>query len=160
MNIERNHVVSFHYSMSGDSGDVVESSREGDPIAVLQGHGNVIRGVDDALLGHGVGDRFQVTVPPEQAYGLRLDAPPQRVPKKRLSGPRRLRPGDLVTLHTSEGARDVTVVKVGRTVADVDLNHPLAGQTLTVDIEITAVREAEPEEISHGHVRAPGAHHH
>ena len=160
MIIERNHVVSFHYSLSAQDGAEVESSRDGDPVAVLQGHGNVVRGVDDALIGRGSGDRFQVTVPPEQAYGLRVDGRIQRVPKKRLSGPRKMKPGDQVTLHTTEGVRDVTVVKVGRTVVDVDLNHPLAGQTLTFDIEITGVREAEPEELAHGHVHGPGGHHH
>ena len=160
MIVERDRVVRFHYSFTGEDGREIESSRGREPVAVLQGHGNVVRGVDEALAGHAAGDRFQVTVPPEQAYGRRVDGRTQRVPKKHVRGPGRIKVGDQVTLNTTQGHRDVTVLKVGRTVVDVDLNHPLAGETLVFDIEIVDVREAEPGEIAHGHVHGPGGHEH
>ena len=160
MVIERDRVVRFHYSFAGEDGQVIESSREHDPVAVLQGHGNIVRGVDDALVGHAAGDSFQVTVAPEDAYGRRMEGRTRRVAKKHVRGPKRLKPGDQVLLETTQGIRDVTVLKVGRTVVDVDMNHPLAGQTLVFDIEILEVREAGPEEIAHGHVHGPGGHAH
>ena len=54
----------------------------------------------------------------------------------------------------------VTVLKVGRFNVDVDGNHPLAGQELTIDVEITDIREAEEEEVKHGHAHGPGGHQH
>ena len=78
------------------------------------------------------------------------------MPAKHFGEGRRLQPGQLVTLNTQQGPRQVTVVKVGRFNVDVDTNHPLAGQSLTFDVEVTDVREATDEEVSHGHVHGPG----
>jgi len=65
-----------------------------------------------------------------------------------------------VKVNTDQGMRDVVVVKVGRFNVDVDTNHPLAGKTITFDISIEDVREAEAEELAHGHVHGVGGHHH
>ena len=72
----------------------------------------------------------------------------------------KLRPGMLVQLNTSEGLRPVTILKAGRHSADIDTNHPLAGQDLEFEIEIVEVRAATEEEIAHGHAHGPGGHHH
>ena len=84
----------------------------------------------------------------------------QRVPVKHLVFRGKLRAGDVVKLNTSEGLVPVTVTKAGRHSADVDTNHPLAGQTLTFDIEILEVRAATAEEIAHRHAHGPGGHQH
>ena len=160
MIVEPDRVVLFHYTLLDEQGGMLESSREGEPMAVLHGHGNVIAGVDDALQGHAAGERFTVVVPPDQGYGERHEGRTQRVPKKNVRGAKRLRPGDEVVIATREGHRSVTVLKVGHSVVDVDLNHPLAGRTLHFDIEVMAVRAAEPEELAHGHVHGPGGHGH
>jgi len=160
MIVERDRVVRFHFTLCDEGGTAIESSRDRDPAAVLHGHRNVIPGVDEALAGRAAGDRFRVTVPPEQGYGPRLEGHGERVPRKRIHGSKQLQPGDPVVIRTLDGPREVTVLKVGRTVVDVDLNHPLAGRTLQFDIEILEVREALPEEIAHGHVHGPGGHHH
>ena len=101
------------------------------------------------------GDSFEVTVESEQAYGPRREGFTQRVPKKHFREAR-LRPGQEVMLNTSMGPRPVTVLKVGATVVDVDLNHPMAGKALQFQVEIVDVREAEPVEIEHGHVHGEG----
>ena len=160
MIVERDRVVRFHYTLSDEDGTPFDSSHAGDPVAVLHGHGNVIAGVEEALAGRAEGDRFQVTVPPEKGYGPRREGRTERVPRKRVRGPRRMQPGDAVIIRTVQGPREVVVVKVGRTVVDVDLNHPLAGRTLLFDVEVVEVREATPQEIDHGHVHGPGGHHH
>ena len=157
---ERDSVVRFHYTLCDEGGTAIESSRDREPVAVLQGHGNVLPGVDDALAGRSAGERFSVTLAPEQAYGARREGRTERVPRKRVRGPKRLQPGDPVVIRTLDGPREVTVIKVGRTVVDVDLNHPLAGRTLQFDIEVLEVREATAEEIAHGHVHGPGGHQH
>jgi len=66
----------------------------------------------------------------------------------------------VVKLNTSEGQVPVTVVKAGRHSADIDTNHPLAGQTLTFDVEIMDVRAATEEEVAHGHAHGVGGHQH
>lgn len=162
MNIEANKVVSFHYSVN-DGGDApVDSSRErGEPLTVLIGHGNIIPGLEKALIGHAVGDHFEVSVAPGEAYGERRADFTQRVPKKYFEDGDKLRPGMSTVLQTKEsGARLVVVRKVGSSVIDVDLNHPLAGKTLMFDVEIKDIRDATPEEIAHRHVHGTGGHEH
>ena len=75
-------------------------------------------------------------------------------------GGQKLAVGDQVVLQTNFGPRAVTVEKVGMSVVDVDLNHPMAGKDLHFDVEIVDVREATPEEAEHGHVHGEGGHHH
>jgi FKBP-type peptidyl-prolyl cis-trans isomerase SlyD len=168
VNVEANKVVSFHYTVhearadDGAKGEAVDSSRErGEPLTVLIGHGNIIPGLEQALMGHAVGDRFEVDVAPAQAYGERRADFTQRVPKKYFQDPDHLRAGMSTVLHTKEaGARMVVVLKVGSSVIDVDLNHPLAGKALAFDVEITDIRDATPEEIEHRHAHGAGGHHH
>jgi FKBP-type peptidyl-prolyl cis-trans isomerase SlyD len=71
-----------------------------------------------------------------------------------------LEPGQLVSIRTRRGPVQASVVKVGRFNVDVDANHPLSGQSLTFDVEVTAIRDATGEEISHGHVHGAGGVHH
>ncbi|WP_326526473.1 peptidylprolyl isomerase [Dokdonella sp.] len=158
MSIAANSVVSLHYSLSAESGKEIENSRQGaGPIQVLIGHGGVIPGLERALLGREAGDAFEVVVAPVDAYGERQEGSMQRVPKKYFRDGARLKPGMVTELATKEGGqRSVVVAKVGSSVIDVDLNHPLAGLTLTFQIEIVSVREASEEEIAHGHVHGPG----
>ena len=70
------------------------------------------------------------------------------------------RPGQILGFQTERGPVQVTVLKVGRFNIDVDANHPLAGQSLTFDVEVTGVRDATQEELSHGHAHGPGGHDH
>lgn len=155
MKIENNRVVRFHYTVSEPGQPPVESSRDREPLAVLMGHGGIIPGLEAAMMEHSAGESFQATVAPDQAYGERREGLTQRVPKKHFREAR-LQPGQQVMLNTSMGPRAVTVVKVGGTVVDVDLNHPMAGKTLQFEVEIIDVREALPVEIEHGHVHGEG----
>lgn len=162
MNIEQNKVVSFHYSVSDDTGETVDSSRErGQPLTILVGHGNIVPGLERALNGRAVGDHFEVEIGPEEGYGRRNEALMQRVPKKYFQNADRLKVGDVTALRLKDGGhRVVTVKKVGMTTIDVDLNHPMAGKPLKFDVEITAVRDANPDELAHGHAHGPEGHAH
>ena len=158
MKVERDRVVHFHYAVADEAGEALDSSQGREPIGILYGHGNVVRGLEEALAGRSAGERFEVTVPPEAGYGPRHDGRVHRVSKKHLAGARRLAPGVETTLRTARGLQRVTVVKVGGKMVDVDLNHPLAGRTLRFTVEVVGVREAEHEEIAHGHAHGPDAH--
>ena len=160
MKIEKDRVVRFHYAVAETGQAAVENSKDGgEPIAILFGHGNIIPGLEKAMDGREAGDSFQATVPAAEAYGERREGLSQRIPKKHF-GAQKLEPGMQVVLQTNFGPRAVTIEKVGMSVVDVDLNHPMAGKELDFDIEIVEVREASEEELAHGHVHGEGGHHH
>lgn len=160
MQITHQHVVRFHYTLKDDTGEVIESSRDRQPMTYLHGHNAIIPGLEKALEGKTQGESFSVTIPPEEAYGPRRENAVQRVPIKHLQGAKKWKPGMLAWVRTEQGPLQVQVLKVGKFMADVDINHPLAGKALTFDIEVLGVRAATPEEIDHGHVHGAGGHHH
>ncbi|WP_045767810.1 FKBP-type peptidyl-prolyl cis-trans isomerase [Xanthomonas albilineans] len=151
MKIEKDRVVRFHYTVSEVGQAPIESSRDRDPLVILVGHGNIIPGLESAMLDKVAGDSFAVDVAAKDAYGDRREGLTQRVPKKHF-GATKLQPGSQVILQTNFGPRAVTVQKVGMSVVDVDLNHPMAGKDLHFDVEILEVREASAQELEHGHV--------
>lgn len=160
MTIEPDTVVQFHYRLQQADGPELESSHGGEPMAYLHGHGGMLPAVEKALAGHAEGDHVSLTLPPEQAYGLRRENAQQRVPIKHLATKTRPRPGMAVKIKTPQGPRDVQVVKVGRYTVDVDTNHPFAGMTLQFELDIVALRKATDEERAHGHAHGPGGHQH
>lgn len=155
MKIEKDHVVHLHYSVAETGGVMIESSREREPLAVLVGHGAIIPGLEAALLGREAGERFAVLVAPEQAYGEHRPGLVQRFPRKHFKN-QKLSPGMQIVMPTRMGPRPVTVEKVGLSVVDVDLNHPMAGKSLSFEVEVLKVREASTEEKDHGHVHGEG----
>lgn len=160
MKIEQDRVVRFHYAVAEAGQESVENSKDGgQALAILYGHGNIIPGLEKAMDGHQAGDSFKASVAAADAYGERRDGLTQRLPKKHF-GAQRLAPGMQVVLQTDYGPRAVTIVKVGMSVVDVDLNHPMAGKDLEFDIEIVEVREASSEELAHRHVHGDGGHQH
>ncbi|MNK50428.1 FKBP-type peptidyl-prolyl cis-trans isomerase SlyD [compost metagenome] len=159
MKIEKDSVVRFHYTVSEQGQEPIESSRDRDPLAILIGHGNIIPGLENAMMDKEAGASFEVDVKAADAYGERREGLTQRVPKKHF-GTTRLVPGQQVVLQTNFGPRAVTVEKVGMSVVDVDLNHPMAGKDLHFAVEIVDVRAAAAEELEHGHVHGDGGHQH
>ena len=161
MQIEKNKVVTFHYDLREETGEIIESSRKSDPIAYLHGHRGIIKGLEKEMAGKQAGDQFTATISPEHAYGLRQQVAQQRIPIKHLASKhKKLKVGQVVGVNTANGIRQATVVKVGRFNVDVDTNHPLAGKTLVFDVSIVDVRDASAEEIAHKHVHGPGGHQH
>ena len=108
------------------------------------------------MAGKSAGEQFEVSLEPAEAYGERRENSVKRISAKLFKQTGRLVPGQLVVLSTSQGQKQVTVVKVGRFNVDVDTNHPLAGQSLTFEVEVSDVRDATNEEVSHGHPHGPG----
>lgn len=168
MTIADDCAVAFHYKLAevnkqGETGPWLESSSADQPLWYLHGHANVISGLEEAMTGKKVGDKIAITLSPEQAYGERKSNSFQRVPIKHLrltSAQKKLAPGMVVGVQTSQGVASALVVKAGRFNVDIDTNHPFAGRTLHYEVEIVNVRAASTEEIEHRHVHAPGGHHH
>jgi FKBP-type peptidyl-prolyl cis-trans isomerase SlyD len=159
MNIQENSIVRFHYSVSEPGQVSLESSHDREPLSILVGHGNIIPGLEQAMLGRQAGESFEVTVSPEQAYGEHREGMTQRVPRKHFKNAK-LVPGMQVILPTQMGQRAMTVLKVGISVVDVDMNHPMAGKTLCFAVELLDVRDATDEEKAHGHAHGDGGHQH
>ncbi|WDE09613.1 FKBP-type peptidyl-prolyl cis-trans isomerase [Thalassomonas haliotis] len=160
MKIADKTVVQFHYTLKDEAGKEIESSVGGDPLAYLHGFNNMLVGVEKALTDKAAGDKFSVTLQPEEAYGERQEDAIQRVPVKHLQGAEKWQPGMTALVHTEQGERQVTVVKVGKFMVTVDINPPLAGKVLTFDLEVLDVREATAEEVEHGHAHGVGGHQH
>ncbi|MFV8817604.1 FKBP-type peptidyl-prolyl cis-trans isomerase [Haliea sp. E17] len=160
MNIGPESVVTFHYTLRNAAGEELETSRDGEPTAYLHAADNIIPGLEKVMEGKAAGDSFTAELAAADAYGERDPERQQRVPVKHLVFKGKLKAGMSVALNTSQGQMPVTVIKAGRHSADIDTNHPLAGEDLSFDIEIVDVRAATPEELSHGHAHGPGGHHH
>ena len=160
MEITADTVVLIHYTLKDDSGAVLDSSAGGEPLAYIQGHGNLVPGLEKALEGKQDGNTLAITVPPADGYGIRDQKLVQRVPKRSLQGSGEIRKGMQFQARTDDGMRLFTVTGVAGDMVMLDGNHPLADQNLHFDIEVVSVREATTEELEHGHVHGAGGHHH
>lgn len=160
LEVVRNRVVGIRYEMRTSAGEVLENTFDTDATVVLYGQDGMIKGLADALSGKRPGARFTVDLPPALAFGERDETHTQRISKKHFPKGQKLAAGDVTALKSEQGTRPVTVIKVGRTVVDVDLNHPRAGQHLTMEVLVESVRDATSEERAHGHAHGPGGHQH
>jgi FKBP-type peptidyl-prolyl cis-trans isomerase SlyD len=158
--ISADKVVTIHYTLKNDGGAVLDSSAGGEPLAYIQGHGNLVVGLERALEGRQDGEKLQVVIDPADGYGRRDDALIKRVPKRALQGSGDVKKGMQFQAQTEEGMRLFTVTAVMGDMVTLDGNHPLADQTLHFDVEVVGVREATSEELEHGHVHGAGGHHH
>lgn len=159
MQISANKVVSIDYKLTNNEGSVIDSSEGRGPLAYLQGHSNIIPGLENALEGKGVGDNLSVTVDPKEGYGERDDSLTQAVPRKMFENADEIQIGMQFQTQTEQGPHIVTVVAVDDENVTVDANHPLAGQTLNFDVSVVEVRDATAEEMEHGHVHGPDEEH-
>lgn len=160
MAIAKDTVVQFHYTLKDADGTVIEASHGNEPMAYLHGHGNIIPGLEEEMAGKEAGTEFVATVSPEKAYGQRDETAIQRIPAKHLQGAKKWKKGMVAHVETDKGQRQVTVIKVGKFMVDVDANHPFAGKELTFEVKIEDVRDATAEEIQHGHAHGIGGHQH
>ncbi len=158
MQIKKDCVVQFSYVLKDITGKVVESSEGAGPTTYMHGHGGMLPVLESELAGLSTG--AQVSAKLSQPYGPSHPDSIQRVPLKHLRAKKKPEPGSVVVVQGKDGARQVTVIKVGRYSVDIDTNHPFAGMDLVFDIDVLDVREASAEELSHGHAHGPGGHQH
>jgi len=161
MQIANDMAVLIHYKVSSIAGEVLDSSEGDEPLAYIQGQGDLVPGLEQALLGKAAGDEVHVTVQPELGYGEREPGKIQTVPRSAFEEGADIQAG--MRFQTEDDDGDdvlVTVTSVTDSDVTIDANHPLAGQTLSFDVTIVSVRACTAEELEHGHVHGPGAHHH
>jgi FKBP-type peptidyl-prolyl cis-trans isomerase SlyD len=160
MQIADKMAVSIHYTLTNDTGEVLDSSIGDEALVYLHGTGNIISGLEDALQGKVVGDKFNVRIAAKDAYGEQNNEMIQVIPRAMFEGIDEIEVGMQFHADVSSGSGEVTVVKIEGDEITIDGNHPMAGMALTFDVEVMDVRPATKEEAEHGHIHGAGCHHH
>lgn len=155
MKITKHSVAAIHYTLTDNTGKVLDSSIGRDPLYYLHGEGNLIPGMEEGLEGQQKGTKLELKISPEKGYGVRDEKMIQQVPRSAF-GDQPISKG--IQFQTNNGMV-VTITNVGLESVTVDANHSLAGVELNFSVEVIEVREATTDEISHGHVHGPGGHH-
>lgn len=160
MKIEKNAVVSLTYELTDASGALLEKNAE--PISYLHGgYDGIFPIVEETLHGKNIGDKFSVSMDPDDAFG-------EYEHELVRAEPRSMFPKDVAVGMQFEGAPEeaddedfvlYTVIEVTDDEVTVDGNHPLAGKTLTFSCTVTGVRPATEDELAHGHVHEEGSSH-
>jgi len=160
MQIAESHVVTLNYTLTDAQGEIIDQSMD-NSFVYLHGASNIIPGLEKALTGKAVGDSFKVAIAAEDAYGPKMDERIEEVPRSMFPEDTDIQPGMQFHAQGPQGqAITVTVVAMSEDTVTVDGNHPLAGVELHFDVEVMGIREAEAEELSHGHVHGPEGHDH
>ena len=160
MKIASNKVATLHYTLKDDKGALIESSTGNEPLEYIHGIGNLIPGLESKLEGKQAGDKVSAVVKPEDAYGERDEELIEEVERSEFDEAEELEVGKEFQYDDEDGnVFHVRIVKVTDKMVTIDGNHPLAGQTLSFDVEVLSVRDASKEELEHGHVHGEHTHH-
>ena len=155
-----NSVVSIHYTLKNDAGEVLDSSQGKGPLIYLHGANNLVPGLEAELTGKTIGATFNASIPPGQAYGEVRDDLIQVIGKDMFRGVENVEPGmSFMAQGDGDAQQQVRVTAVDGEDVTVDANHPMAGLTLHFEVEVVDVREGTDQEIEHGHVHQHGANH-
>ncbi len=153
-------VVSMDYTLRVD-GEVLDTSEGGQPIEFLQGHGNIIPGLESQLYDMAVDESKDVVVSPQDGYGEVDPGAVVEVPREEFPPTITLEPGVTLQVQDNDGNVMLAQIKeVGETSVTLDFNHPLAGKELHFSVKIVGLRQPTDEEMAHGHVHTEGHHHH
>lgn len=158
--IQNDTVVHLHYVLTDGEGKELDRSHGDEPLTYLHGHGNIVPGLEEALVGKKVGDELSVVVPPEKAYGAR-DGKQQKVPRSAFSAGAELRVGMQVMSRDEQGRQfPMWIAKLQGATVVLDSNHPLAGVTLHFSVKVDGMRDATSDELKHGHAHGRDGHGH
>ncbi len=160
MQVAKDAVVTIEYTLTAPDGEVLDTSEGGEPLAYVQGTEALVPGLERKLEGKKKGDRFDVHVAPDEAYGPRDEALVHTVARTQLPPRVELEVGAQLKAQSPEGDLIVTVVALKGEQVTLDGNHPLAGMDLHFTGKILDVRAATHEELAHGHVHGLGGHAH
>ena len=150
--VEDNLVVTLDYTLTVED-EVMESTADGEPIQFIQGIGQIIPGLEEALYGLQVGDNKNILIQPEAAYGEYDPESIEVVKKEEFSEEVPLDVGTFLDLSDDDGEiLSAQIIEEDEDTVTLDFNHPLAGKTLTFEITVTDLRPATAEELDHGHV--------
>lgn len=150
-------VITFHYVLTNVDGDVLDRTEENEPFACLTGVGQIIEGLEEALLLLKAGDKKEIAVAADRAYGERDDDLVMKVAKTQMPDDIDIEEGQYLQ---GEDGQVVTVVGVDDDHVYLDANHPLAGENLNFSVTVVEIRDAADDEVAHGHAHGTHGHHH
>ncbi len=164
MTISTDKVVSLTYQLKVD-GNIVDQTDSTQPLQFLYGHGQMIPGFERQLEGLKKGDKYEFSVPAEEGYGNVIPEEVVEIGMETFMEEGKLIPelvlGGVIHMQDNHGNRlRGEVREIREATVIMDFNHPLADKHLDFTGEILDIRDAEAEEIAHGHVHGPGGHHH
>jgi len=141
-------VVSFHYTLKNKNGETLDSSRDAEPMTYVEGKRQIIRGLEEELKGLSTGDKKAVVIPADKAYGAYDKALVMKINRDQFPKDEKIEVGDQfrVAMPGNEG-KIFTVMGLTDAHIDVDGNHPLAGEDLHFDVEVTEAREAQEADL-------------
>jgi peptidylprolyl isomerase len=152
--VENGMFVSVTYTGTLDNGDVFDSSEGRHPLEFQTGAGQLIKGFEDAVMGMSLNEKKEFTLKPEDAYGIRDDNRMHAFPRSELPADVNPKVGDAMTFSTPEGQKiPARLVKMDDETLTFDLNHPLAGESLTFNIEVVGLNSTptqKPQECGSG----------
>ncbi|CAB9539160.1 FKBP-type peptidyl-prolyl cis-trans isomerase SlyD (EC 5.2.1.8) [uncultured Gammaproteobacteria bacterium] len=157
MTVKKDKVVEMHCTLKNDKGEVIDSTEGRETMVFLQGHSNIVPGLEKSIEGMKVGESNDVVVQSKEAYGDYHAEGVQTIPMKALEGIDKLTVGLELQSQDEQGNPFIVRVKeINEDTIVVDANHPLAGETLHFSVSIESIREATKEELEHGHIHAHG----
>ncbi|MBP0047868.1 peptidylprolyl isomerase [Marinobacterium sp. AK62] len=149
MKITQDAHVSFHYALESEAGEVLDGSRDGEPLTYIHGHRQIVPGLEAALEGREPGERFRQRVPASEGYGERDKSKVLELEREAFAGMPGLKIGLFCQIEDEQGEMRLgKVVALDTRQVTVDTNHPFAGQDLLFDIEVLSVRAATAQELS------------
>ncbi|MCC6819001.1 MAG: FKBP-type peptidyl-prolyl cis-trans isomerase [Bacteroidia bacterium] len=165
MEIGKNRVVSLTYTLTINSGEVVDTATNEQPFTFIHGLGMTLPLFESNLQNLKAGDAFDFNIDAENGYGISSEEFKVSIPREVFNGPEVpadiLQIGNMVPMQDQDGnPMNGVILEFDDSTVKIDFNHPLADQDLTFKGEIISVREATSEELDHGHVHGPGGHHH
>lgn len=159
--VEKDSVTTVNYTGKYPDGEVFDTSDGRDPLTFLVGHGQMIQGFEQELMGAAVGEKREFTLTPDRAYGERDDDAIQQMERSQFPEGMELEVGMVLGAHSEEGRPiQFSISAIDGDEVTIDFNHQMAGMTLCFNVEVVEVRSASADEIAHGHAHGPGGHQH
>lgn len=159
--IQSGKVVTLAYSLKDSKGQTLDQATSADPFVYMAGVGQIVPGLENALIGLKIGEKKDVEVSPEDGYGEKNPGLLLTVNRSQFPGTQEIKAGMQFQAQSPEGHGMIfKIVAVEDDQVTIDGNHPLAGEKLFFAVEVLEIRDATEEEKSHGHVHGPGGHHH
>ncbi len=154
MAIAKGAVVAMHYDLKDKDGNLIESTKGSKPLEFLAGYNNILPKLENKIMESNVGDKFTLTLAPEDAYGEYDKGQVRNIPRNSFPDTLELQIGMQLMADMGDHQLPFTVKEINEDEVLIDFNHPMAGTELTFDVEITGMRAATDVELEHGHIHA------
>ncbi|MDR3626814.1 MAG: peptidylprolyl isomerase [Ignavibacteriaceae bacterium] len=161
MPIKSNQVITISFILKDTDDNIIEATTKEEPFSFISGGNQILPKLEENIGEMLIGSKRTVVLSPEEAYGIYDDSALQHVTRSEFPEETDIQAGMAFIADSPDGQQMPFVIKTveGENIT-IDFNHPLAGQTLTFDVELLSLRDATIEELSHGHVHGSGGHHH